>query len=174
MKIVVCSLAALRRVIVEHEPSHVVTLLSDEGLIEQASAIAPEHHLRLAMNDIELADDGMVSPERAHLEELIHFVDTWDREKPMIIHCWAGISRSTAAAFTALCRFNPSVPERSIARALRDASPVASPNRLIVAHADSYLGRDGRMIEAINGIGRGRSAWQNDPFSLPVEFGAEV
>ena len=51
----------------------------------------------------------------------------WGGQGPMVVHCWAGISRSTAAAFTALCAINPQVPEELIARRLREASPTAYP-----------------------------------------------
>ena len=43
----------------------------------------------------------------------------------------------------------------SIAQALRRASPTATPNIRIVSLADRLLGRDGRMIAAIETIGRG-------------------
>ena len=67
----------------------------------------------------------------------------------MVVHCWAGISRSTAAAYTALCAINPEVSEELIAVRLRDASPTAYPNRLIIQLADAALGRNGRMVRAI-------------------------
>ena len=57
----------------------------------------------------------------------------------MLIHCWAGISRSTAAAYVALCALNPHADERTLANRLRSASPQASPNPRIVALADAEL-----------------------------------
>ena len=67
----------------------------------------------------------------------------------MVVHCYAGISRSTASAFAAACLLNPHRDEGSIARQIRAASPIASPNRLIVSLADKALGRDGRMLRAL-------------------------
>ena len=84
----------------------------------------------------------------------------------MLIHCWAGISRSTAAAYTALCMLRPDSDEEALARELRAASPSATPNRLIVSLADDILGRDGRMVKAIAGIGRGADAFEGTPFIL--------
>ena len=60
------------------------------------------------------------------------------------------MSRSTAAAFVTLCTVNPTVDEASHARSLLAASPTAAPNRLIVALADTLLGRDERMIAALH------------------------
>ena len=87
----------------------------------------------------------------------------------MVVHCWAGISRSTAAAYTALCAINPYASEELIARRLREASPTAFPNRLIVRLADTALGRNGRMIRAVESIGRGVVASEAVPFSLPAD-----
>ena len=59
----------------------------------------------------------------------------------MLIHCFAGVSRSTAAAFIAACALAPNRDEATIARALRAASPTATPNARLVALADAALGR---------------------------------
>jgi predicted protein tyrosine phosphatase len=73
----------------------------------------------------------------------------------MLIHCWAGISRSTASAFALACERSPKVDEKTIALAMREAAPHAYPNRRIVALADDILGRRGRMVDAIDAMGNG-------------------
>jgi predicted protein tyrosine phosphatase len=86
----------------------------------------------------------------------------------MLIHCWAGISRSTAAAFTAMCLFRPDEDESELARELRLSSPSATPNRLIVSFTDQILGRGGRMVQAVESIGRGAEAFEGTPFRVRV------
>ena len=76
--------------------------------------------------------------------------------------------RSTAAAFIAACALDPSRHEASIADALRAASPSATPNPRLVAVADAMLGREGRMIAAIQAIGRGAEAFEGTPFRLDI------
>ena len=111
----------------------------------------------------------MVLPGEEHVRELIAFVDGWDRTQPMVIHCYAGISRSTAAAFIAVCIERPERSEaRDRRRALRAASPYATPNPRLVAIADGLLGRDGRMVDAVAAIGRGEMAVEGVPFALPL------
>ena len=92
---------------------------------------------------------GCIAPGEEHVGQLIDFALDWGGQGPMVVHCWAGISRSTAAAYTALCAINPEVPEELIALRLREASPTAYPNRLIIRLADDALGRRGRMVRAI-------------------------
>ena len=57
----------------------------------------------------------------------------------------------------------------AIASALRRASSTASPNLRIVSLADRMLTRDGRMVAAIEAIGRGAIAYEADPFALELE-----
>jgi predicted protein tyrosine phosphatase len=103
------------------------------------------------------------------MERLIEFARDWGGRGPMVVHCWAGISRSTAAAYTALCAINPGVNEELIARRLREASPTAYPNRLMIRLADAALRRGGRMVQAVEGIGRGVVAVEAVPFSLRAD-----
>jgi predicted protein tyrosine phosphatase len=103
-----------------------------------------------------------------HVGELLDFVYAWDRGTPLLIHCFAGLSRSTAAAFITMCAINPGVPEDVIARALRRSSDTAVPNRLFVAHADRMLRREGRMVAALDSMGRNRAALE----CVPFRFGA--
>jgi predicted protein tyrosine phosphatase len=86
-----------------------------------------------------------------------------------VVHCFAGISRSTASAYASVCALNPHRDEASIAQALRGASPTATPNIRIVSLADKLLGRDGRMVAAIETIGRGVMADEATPFRLDLE-----
>ena len=129
---------------------HVVTLINGPMMADIVTPpqIQAGNHLRLIMNDIDRPAEGLIAPQAAHVEQFLAFVDGWDCETPLLIHCHAGNSRSPAAVFIALCRLNPDVSEHDLAQRLRAASPSAKPNRLLVRLADDLLGRDGRMIAA--------------------------
>jgi predicted protein tyrosine phosphatase len=86
-----------------------------------------------------------------------------------VVHCYAGISRSTASAFAAVCMLNPHRDEISIARLIRAASPIASPNRLIVSLADKALGREGRMLRALDEMGPGSMLVEGRPFRIDLD-----
>ena len=165
----VCSLPRLQETIADAGARHVVSLLGDEIAIERPQGIAPENYLRLRLHDISAPLDGYVWPQRKHVADLLEFVRNWDRRAPLVVHCFAGISRSTASAYASVCALNPHRDERSIANALRRASPTATPNILIVSLADGLLGRDGRMVNAIESIGRGLVIDEVKPFRLELE-----
>ncbi len=168
--IYVCPLSYVEDTLITVNASHLVTLINHDTMIDTPPMVMPDNHLRLAMNDIIDATPGLVPPGQEHVEELIDFTTGWDRKAPMLIHCWAGISRSTAAAFIALCVLNPDVSEIHIAKELRKASPTAYPNRRLVTFGDELLGRSGRMVEAVQAIGRGEMAIEGRVFGLPADI----
>jgi len=165
----VCSLARLHATVEETGARHIVSLLSDEAIVERPLAVAPENHLWLRLHDISTPLDGYIVPDERHVADLLNFVRAWDRRAPLVVHCYAGISRSTASAFASVCALSPHRDERSIAQALRQASPTATPNIRIVSLADRLLGRGGRMVSAIETIGRGILAFEAEPFRLELE-----
>jgi predicted protein tyrosine phosphatase len=165
----VCSLARLHDIVEDTGASHVVTLLRDVDLVTRPRRIEPANHLIINIDDITCPQDGYTHACEDHVGQLIEFVQAWDRAAPMVVHCYAGISRSTAGAFTAACALNPRRDEKAIAQALRRASPTAIPNQLIVSLADRALGRNGRMIEAVQTMGPGMMAIAADPFRLDLE-----
>jgi predicted protein tyrosine phosphatase len=165
----VCSLARLHETVEETGASHIVTLLKDRNLVLRPDGIAAEHHLILGMDDICEPLDGYVCPAEDHVVSLLAFARRWDRSAPMVIHCFAGISRSTAGAFVTACALNPHRDEITIARQIRRASPTAMPNRRLVALADHLLGRGGRMVAAIEAIGPGLAAAEGRPFRIELE-----
>ena len=165
----VCPLSAVPHTVLRSNASHLLTCLQEELLVETPQLIEPGNHLRLLVHDIAEPLPGYVAPGESHVAELIDFALAWGGHGPMVVHCWAGISRSTAAAFTALCAINPQAPEELIAARLRQASPTAYPNRLMVRLADDALGRRGRMVRAIEAIGRGEYATEAVPFALAAD-----
>ena len=136
--------------------------------------VVAERHLRLEMHDIVEARPDATLPARRHARQLIEFVHGWDRREPMLIHCFAGLSRSTAAAFIALCVINPDTPEELLASALRRSSDTAVPNRLFVALADAELGREGRMSAALASMGPNRTAYECVPFGVDAVHGPKA
>ena len=167
--ILVCPLSAVPYLVPHSKASRLVTCLQEEIAVARPEGIAADKHLRLPVHDITMTMPGCIAPSPGHIAALIAFAHAWDGEGTMIVHCWAGISRSTAAAFPALCAINPHACERAIATRLRQATPTAQPNRLMVEIADRTLGRNGRMLSALEAIGPGRYASEATPFALPAD-----
>jgi predicted protein tyrosine phosphatase len=164
----VCSLARLHATVEETGARRVITLMRDVELVRRPPTIEHADHLLLRLDDISEPLDGYTVPGEEHVADLLAFVRAWDRAAPLVIHCYAGVSRSTAGAFVSACALNPRRPEVEIAKDIRRLSPTATPNIRIVTLADRILGRDGRMVAAIEGIGRGIECYEGHPFRLDL------
>lgn len=164
----VCSLSKVEETVARSGAVRLVSLLSEGTAMTRPAAITAENHLTLSLHDIAEAREGMTPPGRAHVARLLGFARDWDRAVPMVVHCYAGISRSTASAYIIAAALAPTREEAELARTLRTLSPSATPNPLLIAFADEMLGRQGRMVEAIAAIGRGADAFEAVPFALPV------
>src|ERR1700748_319168 len=159
-QILVTPLSGLADALDEYRPSHLVSVLSPSHMIATPEGFAPHRHLRLGLDDVSDPRAAEHPPGREHIDRLLAFSREWDTQAPFLIHCWAGISRSMASAFTILCdRLGPGC-EAEVAKAMRRRAPHAQPNRLLVRHADEALARDGRMLAALEAMG---------PSSMAVE-----
>lgn len=166
--IVVTPLSHLAQTAQKYQPHDMVTLINAGTPVVRPAMIAPEHHLFLAFNDINEPRDGLVPPDAIHIKQLLTAAKSWNQEAPLLIHCFMGISRSTAAAYIVAAALNPKRDEKELAAALRSASPSATPNARLIALADNILQRRGRMVDAIAAIGRGEEAFEGTPFVLNI------
>ena len=165
----VTSLSALDSVTARLQNYDLLTLLSPGHPETDWSAFACVRHVRLAFHDIVEPMPGLALPDRGMMQAVLDFGRNAEPQRPLLIHCWAGISRSSAAAFAIACDRNPGF-ERDIANEMRWRAPFATPNRLMVRLADDLLARDGRMVAAIDQIGRGAEAREGEPYQLPLHW----
>jgi predicted protein tyrosine phosphatase len=164
--IVVCGLNAAQSQIDLHGAKSVISILSPDTPHRDFTGI--DTQLRLTFNDVNAAVPGLLAPQTADAVLLVEFIKNWQQASPLLIHCWAGISRSTASAFAALCILQPHIAEMQHAKTLRHAAPSATPNRMITAQVDQLLERNGRMSDAVEAIGRGADAFEGTPFILKI------
>jgi len=168
LKLIVSPLRDVDTVVRFKRPSHLITLLDPHLMGDGPRGFNPERHLKIAVDDIWEPRQGMVLPDPAVVEDVLAFGKTWSGEDPMLVHCWAGVSRSTAAAYMLACAHRPDLDEAKIAQDLRKASPSATPNPLMIRLADDIMGRKGRMVDAVASIGRGVYAYPGSPFELKL------
>jgi predicted protein tyrosine phosphatase len=165
----VCPLSKVEATVAEVRADRLISLLAAETAMIRPAVILEANHLWLSMHDIVAAQEGMTPPGEAHVRTLLDFARAWDRARPLVVHCYAGISRSTATAYIIAAALAPERDEFELAATLRRLSPSATPNPRLIAVADQILGRDGRMAEAIASIGRGADAYEGVPFALPID-----
>ncbi|CAN7531925.1 tyrosine protein phosphatase [Phyllobacterium sp. LjRoot231] len=166
--IVVSPLSRIAETATRFGARDMITLINADTVVPRPVEILEARHLFLGFNDILEPVEGMTHPVADHISQLIAFGQRWDRKAPLLIHCYAGISRSTAAAYITAIALNPELDEVWLAQKLRQNAPSATPNGRLVALADDILVRKGRMVDAIKAIGRGEEAFEGTPFILPL------
>lgn len=167
--IAVSSLNHLVPVVRRTKPSHILSLLSPNQDAPREIRTTQAAKLHLSFNDITEARPDLIMPSAAIVEEILTFSRSWSDEQPLLVHCWAGISRSSAAAYIIACDRNPD-REEEIAIELRRRASFATPNRLMIELADDILARNGRMTDSIRRIGRGANAFEGNPYELPTRW----
>jgi len=131
--------------------THVLSIL-DPGWPEpeSLSSFGLDRRLRLRFHDVIEAHPGWVAPERWDVELLLAFARDLavSSETHLLVHCHAGVSRSTAAAVLVLAQTCPDRPADQALEAVVRLRPRAWPNLRMLELGDEILGRQGEIIEA--------------------------
>ncbi len=144
--------------------THVLSILDPEWPDPPAFAVfAPHRRLALRFHDVIEPMPDRLAPSRADVERLLEF----GRELPefarkpnepigrhLLVHCHAGVSRSTAAAALILAQAYPDRPARAALDAVARMRPRAWPNLRILEFGDALLGRNGEIVAAASAIYR--------------------
>lgn len=131
--------------------THVLSIL-DPGWPEPEplSGFDIDRRLRLRFHDVIEAQPGWIAPERWDIELLLAFSRDLDRvgETHLLIHCHAGLSRSTAAAALVLAQSRPETRADELLGEVVRLRPRAWPNLRILELGDEILGRHGEIVAA--------------------------
>jgi predicted protein tyrosine phosphatase len=150
--IYVCGLDEMPLHVRALRPGYLVSLVQPEFQPPTPAEIRADRHLRVAVDDVSEPMHGYVAPGEWDVQKLIDFLRGWPGDEALLLHCYAGVSRSTAAALIALV-LNADGREMEAAQLLREAAPHAQPNPRIVALGDRLLGREGRLVAAREAMG---------------------
>ena len=169
----ICRADDLPTVAVELRPHRILSISSPGFRPSTPSGVVPGRHFHLNFDDIVEPVAGYVEPSEAHVRSIID-LGAWlpDAER-ILVHCHAGISRSSAAALILLATRNPG-HERDIASLLRAEGPWFVPNRLMIEIADRLLGRGAVLSTALTSMGPATMAANARPVGLPLKWTAEV
>ena len=150
--LIVCSLEAAKSAFRLHRPAAVLSLLSEDEEIPTFDGLPTAAHLKLYVEQ-ESCAQAISDAARKRAAEIVDFASGWDRDGDVLLHCKRGVSRSVAAAYIILCAKLPEADERELLKRLRRSAPHGDPCPLLVSYADDLLGRDGRMLDAVEELG---------------------
>ncbi len=110
----------------------------------------PHRRTSLRFHDVVVPVDGHLLPVEADVERILEFGRDLSTTEPLhlLVHCYAGISRSTAASLILMAQANPG-READVFATLIEVRPRAWPNSRMVGFADALLGCNGRLNAAL-------------------------
>ena len=151
MKITITSLMSAMMAMSEGKHSHYISLIGPDDTCYNMG----ECHLRLTFHDIESEEEGFISPTREHIKQVIEFARVLPEDADLLIHCQAGISRSTAVAIGIACLDGKNPAEalqyiRSIREPTLRKGYLVLPNRRIIDFFDSELELNGELNRVID------------------------
>lgn len=139
--------------------SHVLSILDPDHPIPDAFGSFGEHQrLELRFFDVIEDDPGSVPPVQAHVEQLLAFGRTLMDEPAtaahLLVHCHAGVSRSTASMILIVAQARPDLPAAAIVQEVFRIRAKAWPNLRLIEMGDALLGRGGEIVEAVKDVYR--------------------
>lgn len=146
----ICGIHDVPSLVIETGASNVISLL-DPQYLPMELRVPLKSHLQIPISDT-IDQNESHAPSPKHVEMLLK------QGVPMLLNsvkrgnCYAGISRSTAAAFTLLCAVAGPGHEQTLIEWILSTRHIADPNGLLVKHADDALGRNGAMVKALSSM----------------------
>jgi predicted protein tyrosine phosphatase len=149
-----------------------LTLHGGRGVTHVLSILDPEHpepeafqaygrHQRTVLRFHDAIEPGpnVALPEPQHVQAILRFGDDLaaaaeGAEGHLLVHCHAGISRSTAAMAMLMARMEPELREPEILQRLLAIRPKAWPNLRMMTFADELMARNGGFVKALGPLYR--------------------
>ena len=144
----------------ESRVSHVLSILDPDWPVPDAFGGYGEHaRLELRFHDvIEASNPDMIAPQQTHVAELLAFgrglLEEPHDDAHLLVHCHAGVSRSTASVALILAQALPDVSANRIFEEVLHIRPQAWPNLRMLEIGDAILGRRGELVAAAAGVYR--------------------
>jgi predicted protein tyrosine phosphatase len=133
--------------------THVLSILDPEWPDPEAfQAFDPHFRAIMRFHDAIEPDRDILLPQKSDVEAILSFGRDAAEAGGLLIHCHAGISRSTAATLMILAQARPDEREDELADRLLQTRPQAWPNSRMITFADELLDREGRLMAATAGI----------------------
>jgi len=90
------------------------------------------------------------APRLQDVKRILDFTKELPQKAKVLVHCRAGVSRSTATAYAILCQHTEPGMEMENLLHIETLRDLVMPNRLIIQHADKILKREGAMLLHLN------------------------
>jgi predicted protein tyrosine phosphatase len=137
--------------------SHVLSILDPATPVPEAFGSFGEHvKLELRFDDIVEETPGLIAPQREDVAKILTFGRSLLAEpavtRHLLVHCHAGISRSTAGMALIMALALPDDTAAAIIGRVHDIREKAWPNLRIIEFGDALLERGGTLVAAATAL----------------------
>ena len=131
--------------------THVISIwdkvfLYDTACREQVKAVAPRAQLLFSFFEDTSDPSHPDAPRLQDVKRILAFTNLIPAKAKVLVHCRAGVSRSTATAYAILCQHSSPGMEMENLLHVQSLRDLVMPNRLIIELADNVLKRKGGML----------------------------
>lgn len=137
----VSSYEGAKNLIAEGWPTKIISLIREE--VEHQGS----HHLVLVFDDIARPNPAYIHPTEAHLDHVFEFTKELTDDDRVLVHCLAGISRSTAVAIAIMMQHGMDYYDAY--NHIEMIRPILEPNKLIISYIDRHFGLEGKLCEMV-------------------------
>lgn len=143
----------------DRQVSHVLSILDPDQAEPEAFGAYGEHaRLELKFHDVIQETPGFIAPQPEHISKMLEFgrdlLGVSENVRHLLVHCHAGISRSTAAMTLLLAQAQPELGATDVLAQVVHIRAKAWPNLRVLALGAEQLGRKGEFIEAVGAVYR--------------------
>jgi predicted protein tyrosine phosphatase len=153
-EIIVCAKSEVQKKVDEFEATHLLSLLDPDSHIYRPSRIpALASNWLLQLFDDEEDSAHPRAPKLIHAERILEWGRGIPTDGKLVVHCHAGMCRSTVAAYALWLQANGKDKITEGAEWLVAIRPHACPNLLLAQHFDDLLELNGEFVKACDKIG---------------------
>jgi len=148
----VCSLAQMPDFVKKYQITHMITLMSEYEIKEDGfvfpKELNPDNWLHIDIRDTS-NHTFRKAPKIYHIQKIIEWANNLPEDANLLVHCYAGISRSTATALMiAVLKNGIDSIDDSFNWLIRHR-PIAIPNILMIELADYALDANGKLYDKV-------------------------
>ena len=140
----VVGLDEANQLICNNWPTHIISLMETRPEFDRDYGA---HHLHIAVADVPYVTQHVVSPQLKHLLSVLDFTKDLTDADRLLVHCFAGMSRSTSTAIGILIQHNLSYLD-AFAK-VQEVRQCLMPNELFIQHIDAHFDLDNKLVEHV-------------------------
>ena len=148
----ICGKSEVKKIVKRFEATHLCTMLDVGDRVFRPYRIPATNHLQLNFEDEE-DPTKWAAPTLSHAETILNWGQALPSDARVVVHCFAGACRSTAAGIALWLQANGTHRLQEAGEWLKTDRPQACPNLLMAEYFDQILNLNGELVKLCDQIG---------------------